>query len=150
MKPLDVERRFALGTFAALLAVIWIRPGPPLLGGVDAGCYARIASERAHRPFADGARLTLGSDSHAVIDLFEEMRAVELDERLATQQRGHWTAAELLTAATTDGHASLGWDDAGAIAVGRRADLVVVDPASPRTAIRTPCTLPPFCRSITG
>lgn len=81
-----------------------------------------------------GARLTLGSDSHAVIDLFEEMRAVELDERLATQTRGHWTAAELLTAATTDGHASLGWDDAGAIAVGRRADLVVVDPASPRTA----------------
>ncbi|NYE36624.1 formiminoglutamate deiminase [Nocardioides cavernae] len=81
-----------------------------------------------------GARLTLGSDSHAVIDLFEEMRAVELDERLATQQRGHWSAVELLTAATTDGHASLGWDDAGAIAVGRRADLVVVDPASPRTA----------------
>lgn len=81
-----------------------------------------------------GVRLTLGSDSHAVIDLFEEMRAVELDERLATQQRGHWTAAELLTAATTTGHASLGWDDAGAIAVGQRADLVVLDPASARTA----------------
>ena len=81
-----------------------------------------------------GARLTLGSDSHAVVDLFEEMRAVELDERLATWQRGHWTAAELLTAATTAGHASLGWADAGSIAVGRRADLVVLDPASPRTA----------------
>lgn len=81
-----------------------------------------------------GARLALGSDSHAVIDLFEEMRAVELDERLATRQRGHWTAAELLTAVTTDGHASLGWDDAGAIVVGNRADLVVLDPASPRTA----------------
>ena len=48
-----------------------------------------------------GSPLTLGSDSHAVIDLFEEMRAVELDERLATLQRGHWSAAELLTAATT-------------------------------------------------
>ena len=32
------------------------------------------------------------------------------------------------------GHASLGWDDAGAIAVGRRADLVTLDTASPRTA----------------
>ncbi|GAA5106867.1 formimidoylglutamate deiminase [Alloalcanivorax gelatiniphagus] len=81
-----------------------------------------------------GARLTLGSDSHAVIDPYEEMRALELDERLASRQRGHWTAAELLTAATVDGHASLGWDDAGSIAVGRRADLVVLDPASARTA----------------
>ncbi|PKH37830.1 formiminoglutamate deiminase [Nocardioides alpinus] len=88
-------------------------------------------SRRLHEA---GARLTLGSDSHAVIDLFEEMRAVELDERLATQQRGHWTAAELLTAATTSGHESLGWADAGAIAVGQRADLVVLDAVSPRTA----------------
>ena len=32
------------------------------------------------------------------------------------------------------GHASLGWDDAGAIAVGQRADLVTLDAASPRTA----------------
>ncbi len=81
-----------------------------------------------------GAPLTLGSDSHAVIDLFEEMRSVELDERLASQQRGHWSAPELLNAATTTGHRSLGWDDVGAIAVGQRADLVTVDPASPRTA----------------
>jgi formiminoglutamate deiminase len=81
-----------------------------------------------------GAPLTLGSDSHAVIDLFEEMRAVELDERLASQQRGHWSAPELLDAATATGHRSLGWNDAGAIAVGHRADLVTLDPTSPRTA----------------
>jgi formiminoglutamate deiminase len=81
-----------------------------------------------------GVPLTLGSDSHAVIDLFEEMRAVELDERLATQMRGHWAAAELLDAATTNGHRSLGWTDAGSIAVGHRADLVTLDATSPRTA----------------
>jgi formiminoglutamate deiminase len=81
-----------------------------------------------------GSPLTLGSDSHAVIDLFEEMRAVELDERLATQERGHWSAPELLDAATTHGHASLGFDDAGAIAVGQRADLVTIDTTTPRTA----------------
>ncbi|MGZ4448871.1 MAG: formimidoylglutamate deiminase [Nocardioides sp.] len=81
-----------------------------------------------------GSPLTLGSDSHAVVDLFEEMRAVELDERLASRRRGHWTAAELLAAATTTGHASLGFPDAGEIAVGRRADLVTLDTASPRTA----------------
>jgi formiminoglutamate deiminase len=79
-----------------------------------------------------GSPLTLGSDSHAVIDLFEEMRAVELDERLATQERGHWTAADLLTAATR--HDSLGWDDAGAIAVGQRADLVTIATDGVRTA----------------
>jgi formiminoglutamate deiminase len=81
-----------------------------------------------------GSPLTLGSDSHAVIDLFEEMRAVELDERLATQRRGHWSAHELLRAATSNGHASLGYDDAGAIAVGQRADLVTLDTTSLRTA----------------
>ncbi|HWJ67109.1 MAG TPA: formimidoylglutamate deiminase [Nocardioides sp.] len=83
---------------------------------------------------AAGAVLTLGSDSHAVIDAFEEMRAVEMDERLASQERGHWTAAELLRAGTADGHRSLGFADAGAIAVGQRADLVTIDLASPRTA----------------
>jgi formiminoglutamate deiminase len=79
-----------------------------------------------------GARLTLGSDSHAVIDFFEEARALELDERLATQERGHFTADELLNAATA--HDSLGWTDVGRIEVGARADLVTVRLDSPRTA----------------
>jgi formiminoglutamate deiminase len=81
-----------------------------------------------------GAVVTLGSDSHAVIDPFEEMRALELDERLASHQRGHWSAAELLTAASAAGHRSLGFADAGEIAVGHRADLVTIELASPRTA----------------
>ena len=87
------------------------------------------------RSLADaGARLTLGSDSQAVVDLFEEARGVELHERLVTERRGHFTAAELLAAATVTGHASLGWDDAGTIAAGRRADLVAVSLESVRTA----------------
>ncbi len=81
-----------------------------------------------------GARLTIGSDSQAVVDPFEELRAVELDERLASRSRGHWPAAELLAAGTRDGQASLGFPDAGTIAVGARADLVTLDPHSPRTA----------------
>ena len=81
-----------------------------------------------------GSPLTLGSDSHAVVDLFEEMRAVELDERLATQRRGHWSAEELLVAATGDGHASLGFEGAGRIEVGAPADLVTLDTTSMRTA----------------
>jgi formiminoglutamate deiminase len=83
---------------------------------------------------AAGSALTLGSDSHAVVDPFEEMRALELDERLATQRRGHWSAVELLAAGTADGHASLGVAGAGRIAIGARADLVTLDLRSIRTA----------------
>ena len=81
-----------------------------------------------------GSPLTVGSDSHAVIDLLEEARRVELGERLATQERGHFTAAELLRAATLDGHASLGWPDAGQITPGALADLVTIALDTPRTA----------------
>jgi formiminoglutamate deiminase len=85
------------------------------------------------RELADaGVTLTLGSDSHAVIDFFEESRALELNERLAAQSRGHFTSAQLLRAATA--HDSLGWTDAGRIAAGQRADLVTVSLSTPRTA----------------
>ena len=81
-----------------------------------------------------GARLTLGSDSHAVVDPFEEMRAVELDQRLASRSRGHLRASDLLRAGSATGHASLGFADAGKIATGQWADLVTVALDSPRTA----------------
>ncbi|MFF1488950.1 formimidoylglutamate deiminase [Streptomyces sp. NPDC058319] len=81
-----------------------------------------------------GSPLSLGSDSHAVIDLLEEARAMELDERLRTRTRGHWTATALLRAATADGHAALGWAEAGRIEPGALADLTTVALDSVRTA----------------
>ena len=75
-----------------------------------------------------GARLTLGSDSHAVIDLLEEARAVELDERLASRQRGRHDAGRTAADGDGDGHASIGWPDAGRIEVGALADLTTVAP----------------------
>ncbi|WP_405898093.1 formimidoylglutamate deiminase [Streptomyces sp. NBC_00727] len=81
-----------------------------------------------------GSPLSLGSDSHAVIDLFEEARAMELDERLRTRRRGHWTAAALLRAASADGHAALGRPGAGVLEPGAPADLVTVALDSVRTA----------------
>jgi formiminoglutamate deiminase len=83
---------------------------------------------------AAGVRLALGSDSHAIVDLFAEARGVELGERLVTGRRGHHDPADLLRAATVDGHASLGWRDAGRIEAGARADLVAVALAAPRPA----------------
>lgn len=81
-----------------------------------------------------GARLSLGTDSHAVIDMFEEARAVELNERLAAQVRGSHDAPSLMRAATVQGHDSLGWPDAGRIEVGMLADLVSVRMDTVRTA----------------
>jgi formiminoglutamate deiminase len=81
-----------------------------------------------------GSPLSLGSDSHAVIDIFEEARAVEMHERLRSEQRGHFSAAELMHAATVAGHAACGWADAGDIRPGARADLVAVRLDTVRTA----------------
>jgi cytosine/adenosine deaminase-related metal-dependent hydrolase len=87
-----------------------------------------------------GARLSLGSDSHAVIDLFEEARAVELDERLATNVRGRHDAASLLEAATIGGQRCLGWSEAGSLTAGALADFVSVRLDTVRTAGSTPAT----------
>jgi len=83
---------------------------------------------------AAGVNLSLGSDSHAVIDMFEEARAVELNERLATQRRGSHSAGALTNMATIGGHRALGWPDAGQIKPGMRADLVAVSTNSVRLA----------------
>jgi formiminoglutamate deiminase len=85
-----------------------------------------------------GCPLTLGSDSHAVIDLLEEARRVEQGERLRSGHRGHFSAAALATAATGAGHACLGWPDAGEIVPGAAADLVTVALDTPRLAGATP------------
>ncbi|POX50556.1 formimidoylglutamate deiminase [Streptomyces sp. Ru71] len=92
------------------------------------GIGPAVALQRA------GSPLSLGSDSHAVIDLLEEARAMELNERLRSRTRGHWTAAALLRAATADGHAALGWDDAGSLAPGALADFTTIALDSVRTA----------------
>ncbi|MGW1978901.1 formimidoylglutamate deiminase [Streptomyces sp. NPDC001889] len=113
-----------------------------VLGGAGAGVCVCPTTER---DLADGigpaaalqragSPLSLGSDSHAVIDLLEEARALELDERLRTRTRGHWTAAALLRAATATGHTSLGWPEAGRLRAGAPADFATVSLTSVRTA----------------
>jgi formiminoglutamate deiminase len=83
---------------------------------------------------AAGCPIALGSDSHAVIDPFEEARALETHERLRTGRRGHWPAVRLLEAATAAGHAALGWPESGRIAPGALADLTTITLDSVRTA----------------
>jgi formiminoglutamate deiminase len=112
------------------------------LGAASATCCFCPTTERdladgigPARALVDaGARLCLGSDSHAVIDPLEEARAVELHERLAAGARGYHDPAALLTMATAAGHVSLGWPAAGRLAPGAPADLVTIGADSVRTA----------------
>ena len=41
-----------------------------------------------------GCPVVLGSDQHVLIDMLEEARALEMDERLASQQRGRFSPAD--------------------------------------------------------
>jgi formiminoglutamate deiminase len=113
-----------------------------LLAGAGAGCCLCPTTER---DLADGigpssalrdqgTPLCLGSDSHAVVDPFEEARGVELDERLASGRRGTHAPADLLAMATSEGYRHLGWPEGGRIEVGALADLTTVSLDSPRLA----------------
>ncbi len=82
---------------------------------------------------AAGCPLVVGSDAHMAIDLWEEARSIELDERLVRGVRGHLSAPVLAGALTANGAASLGWQ-AGQLRAGDLADLVSVRLDSPRTA----------------
>lgn len=86
-----------------------------------------------------GVALSLGSDQHAVIDLIEEARALEMHERLASLERGRFTLGQLLAAATA--HGSIGWPDAGRIEVGARADLVAIRTDTARTSGSDPAQI---------
>jgi formiminoglutamate deiminase len=122
------------GRFTAVHATHLSRGDVDALGGARAACCLCPTTERdladgvgpARLLSQAGSPLALGTDSHAVIDMFEEARAVELDQRLLGGLRGMHAPEELLAAATAAGHACLGWPDAGRIEPGALCDLVAV------------------------
>ncbi len=80
------------------------------------------------RALADaGCAITVGSDSNAVIDILEEARALELDQRRATGRRVLHQPDDLLSAATANGMRALGWD-AGELRPGMLADFITLEP----------------------
>jgi cytosine/adenosine deaminase-related metal-dependent hydrolase len=112
-----------------------------ILGGTQTAACFCPTTERdladgigpARRLADAGSSLTLGSDQQAVIDPFEELRGVEMHERLATRERDRFTPAELIMIASDAGYHSLGWSEGGRIAEGALADFVVVRSDSVRT-----------------
>ena len=128
-------------TFTAVHGTHFTPADIAVLAGAGAGCCLCPTTERdlgdgvgpAPALFAAGASLSVGSDSHAVIDPFEEARAIELDSRLIEEERGIVEPGDLLAAAAANGMAALGWD-AGVLAAGRLADFVTVRLDTTRTA----------------
>ena len=92
---------------------------------------------------ASGVRLCMGIDSHVVTDPFEEMRGVELGERLRTLRRitdrteTPTLAERLWHAASIEGARAVGFDDAGGVVVLDRdaTALELVDDATLLDAI---------------
>ncbi|HEX4722090.1 MAG TPA: formimidoylglutamate deiminase [Pseudonocardiaceae bacterium] len=75
----------------------------------------------------------VGSDQHAVIDPFAELRALEYGERLRSGERGRLSPGHLVATATSGGYGSLGWDS-GRFLWNGPCDLVAVRTDTPRTA----------------
>lgn len=97
-----------------------------------------LAAERM-----EGVRLAIGSDSHALIDPFTELRSLEWHTRALTGQRNvlahegaDGLALRLLRHGTIDGARSLG-SEGGEIRVGAPADLVAIDGGVALAASRT-------------
>ncbi|TMD97230.1 MAG: formimidoylglutamate deiminase [Chloroflexi bacterium] len=76
-----------------------------------------------------GCRLTAGSDSNAVVDILEEARGIDLDQRRALGRRVLHQPLELFEAATVNGMRALGWE-AGELKAGMLADFITLDPPS--------------------
>ena len=84
-----------------------------------------------------GARLCVGVDSHACENAFEEVRAVELDERSRLEKRHAATEGrDLLDAATRLGYAACGLGESW------REDHVHLDPDDPSIAAIDPDLAP--------
>ena len=137
-----LDRAGALGPCSTVVHATHLGPADvALLGRSGTGCCLCPTTERdladGLGPSLDlsaaGSPLSLGSDQHAVVDPFEEIRGLETHERLRSGRRGRFSPPELLEAASGAGYRSLGWTDGGAIRPGALADLIAVRTDTVRT-----------------
>ena len=110
------------GAVAGLCPVTEANLGDGIFRGID---------YRAH-----GGRFGVGSDSHIRVDLADELRALEYSQRLRDRRRNRLadpgeSVGRTLFAAVVSGGAQALAQPMGAIAPGRRADIVTLDPMHP-------------------
>lgn len=97
----------------------------------------------------EGGRFGIGSDSHVTVSASDELRLFEYSQRLSARQRNLLIGPQdetqthighlLWTRAAQGGAQALG-QNIGALAVGRRADFVLLNPEHPRLAGHGPDT----------
>lgn len=78
-----------------------------------------------------GVRMAMGNDTGPV-NMLEEIRCAFTQARVASNEPASVSMADVFRAATIGGANALGRTDIGRIAVGAKADLVLVDLAQPR------------------
>ena len=94
---------------------------------------------RVVRAMELGVNVALGTDgcaSNDNLDMFEEMHLASLVHKGLAKDPTVLSAWDVIDMATVNGAKALGMDDTGEIAVGKRADLCVVDLDKPHL---TPC-----------
>jgi formiminoglutamate deiminase len=130
-----LERKGILGAdLTAVHAIHMAESDIALLGSHNASVCACSTTERdlgdrvgPLRALAEaGCALCVGSDSNAVVDMLEEARGLELDQRRAAGRRVLHQPEDLLRAATVNGMTGLGWD-AGLLEPGKLADFITLD-----------------------
>jgi formimidoylglutamate deiminase len=145
LRPVDLlAREGVVGPELSAVHATHLTPDEvALLGGARATVVACPGTERdlgdgllpAGELVAAGAHIAIGSDSHTIIDPFEEMRLVEYHERLHRLQRvviGHnhgerfSSAPALLEMGTHNGARSLRFHG-GRIDSGTLADFIAID-----------------------
>ena len=89
-----------------------------------------IAMKSFGRYRARGVRLGIGTDTYPH-NMLEEMRAVAIGSRLMSENVWDVRTSDIFDAATLGGAAALGRSDVGRLAVGAKADIVLVDVTHP-------------------
>jgi 5-methylthioadenosine/S-adenosylhomocysteine deaminase len=112
----DLARLAASGTAIAHCPTVFARDGTLLH---DLGRYR-----------AAGVGFGIGTDTHPH-HMIEELRVAEVNARLAAGPTHSLSTAAVFEAATLGGARVLGRDDLGRLAVGARADVVLIDVAHP-------------------
>jgi 5-methylthioadenosine/S-adenosylhomocysteine deaminase len=143
--PLELLHEVGLLDRRLIIAHCIFISGHPLVafpGGQDLELLASSGAHVAHCPWVFGRRgilmqsyaryrraginIALGTDTFPQ-DMVHEMRQAAIFGKVAETDPRVATAADVFTSATLGGARALGRDDLGRIAVGAKADLVLVD-----------------------